>query len=288
MTVRGCAPPTDTSTALPFTEMRAIVGPAVQRGVDRMWSLNSLDWSAIRPEQLTVTDRYVVRFTTFIEDHVPGYVASLMETFPTVGQDIDLETFCTNREYFRYLISWAYDEQRHASALTRYQIEAGMAEEDALLRDLAAEGRKVFAELPRHPLEAFTYTMVQEKATHLFYQRFQEVAQEPVLRALLRSLGRDEARHFALYSQLVAAYLRRHGILAVPHLKQALQTFKMPLATSLTDYWRSSLRVTRALRFDVTDAYEPVARLVSDLADSPGDPNVADLMGFVTAMRRLP
>jgi len=50
----------------------------------------------------------------------------------------------------------------------------------------------------------FTYTLVQEKATQLFYQRFNAVATEPVLRDLLLRLARDEARHFAFYAELIA------------------------------------------------------------------------------------
>jgi hypothetical protein len=267
-------------------DMRAAVEPAVQRGADRSWSLTDLKWDAIQPQRLSPADIFVVRFTTFIEDHIPGYLTSLLDTFPVSGQDIDIEAFCTNREYFRFLIAWAYDEQRHASALTRYQVTAGIAGEESLLRELAEQGRKQFQELPTHPLEAFVYTMVQEKATHLFYQRFQSIAEEPVLRELLRLLGRDEARHFALYNNLVAAYLRRHGTSALGHIKHVLQTFRMPLTATLTDYWKWSVCAPKAVRVDITEAYEPVARLVRDFVDAPGDPDVDDLLTFIAAMRK--
>ncbi|WP_280382541.1 acyl-ACP desaturase [Nocardia wallacei] len=269
-------------------DIRAAVEPAVQRGADRGWSLADVRWDAIQPEALTKSDEFVIRFTTFIEDHIPGYVTSLLDNFPVTGEDIDLEQFCGNREYFRFLVAWAYDEERHASALTRYQTASGLADEEDLLRELAVEGRKQFQELPDNPLEAFVYTMVQEKATHLFYQRFHAVAREPVLRDLLQRLGRDEARHFSLYRHLVAAYVRRHGTRTIPHLKHVLENFKMPLTASLTDYWKWSLCAPKSVRFDVTDAYEPVGHLVRDLIDSPGDPDVDDLMSFITEMRRLP
>ncbi|PXX58105.1 fatty acid desaturase [Nocardia tenerifensis] len=272
---------------LPFMDIRACVEPAVQLGADRGWNLADVRWGAIEPGALTRSDEFVIRFTTFIEDHIPGYVTSLLANFPVVGEDIDLDEFCGNREYFRFLMAWAYDEERHASALTHYQIAAGLADEEELLRELAAEGRKQFQELPGTPLEAFVYTMVQEKATHLFYQRFHAVAQEPVLRDLLQRLGRDEARHFALYRDLVAAYLRRHGTRTLPHLKNVLENFKMPLTASLTDYWRWSLCAPKSVRFDVTDAYEPVGRLVRELVDSPGSPDVDDLLSFITEMRQI-
>jgi acyl-[acyl-carrier-protein] desaturase len=278
--------------ALPLTDIRAAVGPAVQRAVDRTWSLASLDWNGLRPEALTDDDRSVVRFITFIEDHIPGYLTWLLDSFPTSsptsGDQLDVDTFCVNREYFRFFVTWAYDEERHAAALTQYQITAGMAETDDLLRELAVEGRKHFDIPHENPLQAFTYTLVQEKATQLFYQRFHGVAAEPVLRELLRLLGRDEARHFALYSHLVGDYLRRNGTRAVPSVKDVLATFRMPLADTLTGYWRWSLRVADAVGYDHTEAYEALVRLVRELVDTPGDLDVGDLVSFVAAIRRLP
>ncbi|TDD81750.1 acyl-ACP desaturase [Actinomadura rubrisoli] len=274
--------------SLPIRDIRAAVGPAVQRGADRTWSLGDLDWPAIRPDALTEDDRSVVRFITFIEDHIPGYLTWLLDAFPIVGEDIGIDDFCANREYFRFFVTWAADEERHAAALTRYQVEAGMAETDDLLRELAAEGRKRF-ELPyEHPLQAFTYTMIQEKATQLFYQRFKAAAAEPVLRDLLRRLARDEARHFALYGQLVETYLRRGQVHAVPHVKDVLSTFRMPLSETLTGYRRWSLQVADSVGYDHTEAYEALERLVRDVVNAPGALDDDGLMSMVAAIRRLP
>jgi acyl-[acyl-carrier-protein] desaturase len=271
----------------PLTGIRDTVAHAVQRGADRGWSLDSLPWGKLRPERLTETDTSVVRFITYIENHLPGYLSWLLDTFPVIDDDIGLEDCARHREYFRFFVAWAYDEERHAAALTRYQIESGLAEPTALLADLAAEGRKQI-DLPyEHPLQAFTYTLVQEKATQLFYQRFNDVVQEPVLNELLRLLARDESRHFAFYNQLVSGYLRRGGAAAVPHLKDVLTTFRMPLATTLTGYWRWSLKVADAVGYDHTEAYEALARLVRELVDAPGEPAVDDLLTFVARVRRL-
>jgi acyl-[acyl-carrier-protein] desaturase len=274
---------------LSTSEVHDAVTTAVRRGTERMWSIDDLDWSAVRPDSLTDEDRSVVRFITFIEDHIPGYLTWLLKAFPVDGTaDIDVEEFGVNREYFRFFVAWAYDEERHAATLTRYQVATGMADTDDLLRELAAEGAKHF-ELPyEHPLQAFTYTLVQEKATQLFYQRFMAAAHEPLLRDLLRRLARDEARHFALYSELVGAYLRRDGARAVPHLKEVLHTFQMPLANTLSGYWRWSLRASDAVGYQHTEAYEALVRLVRELVTAPGEAAVADLADFVAAIRRLP
>jgi hypothetical protein len=273
---------------LPLHDVSAAAGIAVQRGADRSWSLADLDWTTLRPDDLTDNDRSVVRYITFIEDHIPGYLMALLNSFPIEDPDLDLAEVCVNREYFRFLIAWAYDEERHSSALTQYQLRAGIATADDLPRELATESRKPFRNPYQHPLQTFAYTLIQEKATQLFYQRFRDVATEPLLRDLLQRLARDEARHFALYSDLVGAYLRRDGTRAVPHLKEVLETFRMPLADSLTNYWRWSLKVADTVGYDHTDAYEALVRLVQDCLDQPGQLGADELMTFVAAVRRLP
>ncbi|GAA1013157.1 hypothetical protein Aple_016720 [Acrocarpospora pleiomorpha] len=269
-------------------EIRELTRKAVSRAGTRQWSIDELSWASLRPEELTDTDRSVVRFITFIEDHIPGYLTYFLDAFPVSGEDLAIEEFCFNREYFRFLISWANEEERHASVLTRYQIEAGISDPDALMRELAEEGRKKFALPYENPLQAFTYTLVQEKATQLFYQRFRTVATEPVLRDLLHRLARDEARHFAFYAELVGAYVKRHGLAAsVPDLKDVLSTFRMPLADTLNGYWRWSLKIADATSYDHTEAYEALVRLVSDFATSRGDAAMVDLAEFVHRIRAV-
>jgi acyl-[acyl-carrier-protein] desaturase len=269
-------------------EMRELANRAVDRAATRQWSVDDLSWTTLRPEELTETDRSVVRFITFIEDHIPGYLTYFLDAFPVSGEELAIEEFCFNREYFRFLISWANEEERHASVLTRYQVEAGINTPDALMRELAEEGRKKFALPYENPVQAFTYTLVQEKATQLFYQRFRTVAKEPVLRDLLHRLARDEARHFAFYAELVGAYVNRHGLAStVPDLKDVLATFRMPLADTLNGYWRWSLKIADATSYDHTEAYDALVRLVTGFATSSGDASAADLTEFVHRIRAV-
>jgi acyl-[acyl-carrier-protein] desaturase len=268
--------------------MRDLVEHSVLRGAERQWSVDDLNWAALRPERLTATDRSAVRFITFIEDHIPGYLSYFLDAFPVVGTELSVAEFCFNREYFRFLIAWAYDEERHASVLTRYQVEAGISDAGKLALELAEEGRKPFSLPYEHPIQAFAYTLVQEKATQLFYQRFRSVVTEPVLRDLLNRLARDESRHFAFYCQLVGAYLKRHGVAAtVPDLKDVLGTFRMPLADTLPGYWRWSLKVADAAGYDHTEAYNALTRVVRDFTDERGDASADDLLSFVQRIRGL-
>ena len=280
------AEPARDTEQIELPAMRDLVNQYVLRGVRRQWSIDELDWTALRPERLTATDQSVVRFITFIEDHIPGYLAYFLNAFPVVGTDLSIEEFCFNREYFRFLIAWAHDEERHASVLTRYQLEAGISGPDKLALELAEEGRKRFSLPYEHPVQAFAYTLVQEKATQLFYQRFKDIVTEPVLRDVLTRLARDESRHFAFYCQLVAAYVQRHGLAAtVPDLKEVLGTFRMPLSGTLAGYWRWSLKVADAAGYDHTEAYESLTRVVRDFTDERGKASAADLLSFVQRIR---
>ncbi|MEE1753793.1 acyl-ACP desaturase [Streptomyces sp. SP18CS02] len=272
---------------LPPDRMHELVDQAVTRAGERSWTLAELDWKGLRPEALTETDRSAVRFITFVEDHIPGYLSQFLDAFPVADAEMELERFGFNREYFRFLVAWAGDEERHASALARYQVETGMATREQLLRDLAEEGRKEFVLPYEHPVQSFTYTLVQEKATQLFYQRFRETVSEPFLKDLLGRLARDEARHFAFYSNLVGAYVARDGAAAVPGLKDVIATFRMPLADTMKGYWRWSLKVADAASYDHTEAYEAVVRLVRGFVDTPGEPSVTDLGDFVAAIRAV-
>jgi acyl-[acyl-carrier-protein] desaturase len=267
-------------------DMSRLGAQAVERGHQRQWSIEDLDWAALRPELLTDDDRSVVRFITLIEDHIPGYLGTLLQTFPTTGADLEIEEFCFNREYFRFLIAWANDEERHASVLTRYQVEAELNSPAQLIRELAEEGRKSFSLPYEHPLQVFTYTLVQEKATQLFYQLFRNKVKEPVLRDLLNRLARDEARHFAFYTELVGAYLGRYGTAStVPSIKSVLEKFRMPLADTLGNYWRWSFKIADYVQYDHTAAYESLGRLVKSFTTERGEASAEDLLTFLDRLR---
>jgi acyl-[acyl-carrier-protein] desaturase len=272
---------------LGLTEVRGAVEAVVQRGADQAWSLGDVAWDTLRPELLTDDDRSVVSFITLIEDHLPGYLSWLLDTFPVDGSDADVATVAVRREYVRFFVAWAYDEERHASVLTRYQEQSGMAEPERLRLDLAEVARHHFQPPYLEPIEVFVYTMLQEKATQLFYQQFRAVVAEPVLSDVLRRMSRDEARHFSLYAHLVEQYLQRDFEVAAPHLKEVLRTFRMPLADVLPGYRRWSDKVARTARYDHTEAYSALHRLVDRYANAAGDGR-HDLEHLLAAIRSMP
>ena len=278
----------NTGSGLPPLDLMTVAKAAddvVQRGAERIWSVTDLDWDAIRPELLTDGDRSAVRYLTYIEDHIPGYLSWSMRSFPVDGAELDTPTVALNREYFRFFVAWAYDEERHARMLTRYQEVAEMADPRQLRLELAEEGRKHF-DLPYlEPVAVFTYTMLQEKATQLFYQHFRSVVREPLLRDLLLRVARDETRHYVFYAQMVEEYLRRDPEAAAPHLKEVLRTFRMPLADMLPRYRRWSAEIAENTGYDHMEAYVALERLVDQYINGRDDSGVA---GLLRAARSMP
>jgi acyl-[acyl-carrier-protein] desaturase len=282
----GTAVDTATFEHLPASAMRRIARESRERSAGRGFVISDLPWDSLRPEALTDEDRSVVRFITFIEDHIPGYLTYFLTAFPVVG-DLPDSRVAFNREYFRFLVGWADDEERHASSLTEYQVAAEMATEDQLLAQLAVEGKKPFVLPYSHPLEAFVYTLIQEKATQLFYQRFAATVKEPFLAQLLNLLARDEARHFAFYSAVVSQTLRAAPRSSLTQMRDVVASFRMPLADTLHGYWRWSLQVAVAAGYDHTQAFESLTWLVRGFADTRGMPEAEELLSLVDGIRKV-
>lgn len=267
--------------------LAAIVEPFVRTADTKRWDRFGFDWDAIDPERLTEGHRSAVEFITFIEDHLPGYLAEYAQMFP-VDDSVDLDTFAHNREMYRFSVVWGQEEDAHAHVLFTYQVRSGMAEPDALRRRLAAEGIKKFVMPYEHPVQMAAYTLIQEKATQLFYQQFAHSTGEPILQDILRALARDEARHFSFFADLMQAYVARLGERVLPEVKDVLQTFRMPLADTLKRYWRWAIEVADSVGgYDHTEAYEALEKTVQKAADSSLHSKTTSLDGFVRGVRAL-
>jgi acyl-[acyl-carrier-protein] desaturase len=259
----------------------------VRRAAEGRWSLEDVNWAAVRPENLTADDHVIIRYITFVEDHIPTYLSFNLAAFPTAGQD-DVRVYQRNREYFRFLLAWANDEERHACALSQYQLAAEMTDEAGLARELADVGRGSWSLPYADPLEAFIYLFMQEKATQLFYQHYRQAVREPVLKSLLGYLIRDESRHFAFYSRLVEESLHRAGPTTLAAAKNVLANFRMPLDGAFDGYWRMAVTVVDSVGHDHTEAYDALGKLVGRYADTVGTPEAEDLGRLIRAVQRMP
>ncbi len=241
----------------------------------------SIPWQELKPELLTEKQRSAVAFITFIEDHLPGYFAEYNKFF-SIDEDTPLEICVHNRELYHFLVRWAQEEDRHAHVLANYQLRSGLGSPEKLYQDLAQEGRKHFFVDFTSPPQVFTYALLQEKATLLYYKQLHNAIQEPVLKYILRLLAKDEARHFAFFARVVGAYLEQFGEQVIPHLRTVLENFKMPLHNTLKNYWRWSLAICDAAGgYKHTDAYEDLGILVNKFADASTHSKAADLIDLI-------
>lgn len=248
----------------------------------RRWEVElDFDWDRVDASRLTEGQRSAVQFITIIEDHLPGYFALYQKHFP-VDTTVDREAFIHNRELYHFTVRWAQEEDTHARVLARYQTAAGLSDADRLRVDLAVEGQKEFTLPYLQAVQLFTYPLVQEKATQLYYQHLRDVVAEPVLREILNRLSRDEARHFSFFASMLTRYLQVHGDRVVEPIREVIANFRMPLADTMRGYWRWALRIADTASYDHTEAYEHLIRVVNRAVDVRSE-RVEELIKFVSA-----
>lgn len=273
---------------LPAHDLAAAVDSfllATANGGRRWDAETSFDWELADAGRLTEGQRSAVEFVTVIEDHLPGYFGIYHEHFP-VDDTVDPETFAHNRELYHFSVRWAAEEDTHARALRHYQVEAGMRDRADLREDLVGPGQRSFELSYGHPVQYFTYALVQEKATQIYYQHLRAVVEDPVLRELLTRLSRDEARHFTFMADVVSRHLRHQGDAVVEPIREVIATFRMPLADTMRGYWRWALRIADTARYDHTDAYEHLIKVLDRAVDGRSD-RLDELVSFVTAARSI-
>ncbi|MFC4943073.1 acyl-ACP desaturase [Pseudonocardia sp. GCM10023141] len=253
---------------------------------ERRWDAErSLDWDAADADRLSDGQRSAVEFVTVIEDHLPGYFDVYHRHFPVDGS-VDPRVFTHHRELYHFTVRWAAEEDTHARALARYQRAAGMGTRDELRADLTAYGQQEFTLPYEHPVQFFTYALVQEKATQIYYQQLRAGVGDPVLADLLTKLSRDEARHFTFFADVVSRYLRVHGDRVVTPIRDVIADFRMPLAGTVRGYWRWALRIADTARYDHTDAYEHLIAVIDRAVDVRTDP-LDELIRFVDSCRTV-
>jgi rubrerythrin len=289
MTHSAAAPPPSPAAAsprIPVAELAALIDDYACDADQRDFSITDRTrWPAVERGRLTPDQVAALRFITFIEDHTPGYLAEYQRVYP-IHDGLPEAEALYNREMHRFSTRWAVDEERHADLLFKYQVHAQIADADELRRELVREGVKPFhLEQRGHHAAIVAYTVIQEKATQIFYRRFEKAIDEPCLAAILGQLGRDESRHFAFFCRILDAYLRSATSSSLDAIKDVLFHFKMPLATSLKGYWRWALRVADAVGYDHTEAYESLLRVVERTADAATDSRTASMHDFIRSVR---
>lgn len=265
----------------------AVTSYMMSSPIPRRWDVEtSFDWDAADANRLTDGQRSAVEFVTIIEDHLPGYFALYQRHFP-LEDGVDRKTFLHNRELYHFTVRWAQEEDSHARALFRYQVASGMTNPAELRESLANEAQKEFVLPYEHAVQFFAYALVQEKATQLYYQHLRDVAGDPVLRDVLNRLSRDEARHFAFMADVVERFLVAYGDDVVDPIRDTIAHFRMPLADTMRGYWRWALRIADTARYDHTEAYDYLNRVINHAVNAKTE-RQQELIRFLTALRSTP
>ena len=230
---------------LPLERLRHHIDGYNRLADDSNWNrFKSLHWNELNPSLLTEGQKNAVVFVTYVEDHLPGYFSEYQSLFPIETDSMALSLH--NRELFHFTVRWGLEEDRHAQALALYQYHAGIEpDRNRLEEKLIIENRKPFSIGFSQPVQVFTYTLLQEKATQLYYQSLSRVVKEPVLNRLLIYLTKDESRHFGFFSEMVDSFVESYGEKVLSLIEEVALNYKMPLHNTMEDYRRRAILMAR-------------------------------------------
>ena len=238
----------------------------------------------IRPELLTEQQLSALRTAMLVEDHIPGYAKAyhrLFELDPGLP-DVELDT---RRAMLHFVFKWTSDEDRHAHTLENYIRATGRIDEADLSKEMRIATGKQYAAPHEDPMQMAVYTVIQEKATQVFYSCLRDAVEEPVLKQVLDALSKDEARHCGFFADLLRTYMAEPGTHDFAKVKEAVQVFKMPLYGTLDDYKRRSINMMRAAPgYHYRDAFVLIRQALGRFADARTDSRSTSLQDLLEAL----
>jgi rubrerythrin len=197
------------------------------------------------PPRLTPHQLEAVKTAFLIEDHIPGYATEYFRIFP-VDASVPAEQAAWNRELQHFIFRWCAEEDRHAHVLELYIEKTGQVSSEALLNERIKEGKKAYRAPHDDHFQLFTYTLLQEKATQIFYMSLRKHIEDPLLKEILLKLAQDEARHCHFFTEVVRLQLKARKSAAIPLLQETVERFRMPLSDMLENYKRRSIIMKHA------------------------------------------
>lgn len=190
-----------------------------------MWQYTAIPWDRIQRQLVRETDLVAVRGAMLIESHNPVYTKVL------------LDYFRYDHEMAAFTVLWSYEELKHYAVLRAWLEASDLVDVFALEQELevARAGDWGQQQSEYTPLQWFTYTMLQEEITGLFYKKFAARAAEPVLRDILLLVAKDEYRHCQWYldkaKDLVAGDKK-----LMEQVDEVLLKFEMPGPSFIQDF----------------------------------------------------
>lgn len=156
--------------------------------------------------------------------------------------------------------NWGYEESKHSFSLREYLLRTGQRSWEQM-RDYE---KRIFEKrwsMPFDtPREMAIYGSLQEKATWMVYRAQLQNAKaigDPVLSAIYRLAGRDEAAHASFYQDTLALCLEEDREGTVRDMAHVIANFKMPAYDLIPDY-EERVEVMRSVGIDRKVFYKNV------------------------------
>jgi len=192
----------------------------------RRWSImDGIPWHQCNPS-LDPAIADVVESFCAVELYLPDYLSKLI---PQVR---------ANRGRAWMLANWGYEEAKHSMVLGDWLLRSGHRSEEEMA-DLEEEVFSHEWDLPHdNPRAMICYTMVQELATWLHYNKLRELVGDhgdPALYRLLTLIAIDERAHYDFFRRLVKVYLDYDRQATLEQMRRVVNGFNMPAVHMLAD-----------------------------------------------------
>lgn len=238
----------------------------------------------IRAELLTEPQLDSLRTAMLVEDHIPGYARAYHRMF-ALEEGLPQEELELRRQMLHFVFKWTSDEDRHAHTLENYLRASGRVDGEALSAEMRSAAVKPYEAPHADPMQMAVYTVIQEKATQVFYSCLRDAVEEPVLKQVLDALSRDEARHCGFFADLLRTYMADPRAGDFDRVKEAVSAFKMPLYGVLEDYKRRSITMMRsAPGYHYRDAFVLIRQALGRFADARTDSRSQSLRDLLDAL----
>lgn len=142
------------------------------------WSMADIPWGQI--DMSVVDDRLI--------SLVRGAMFGELTTYSATHAFMTL--FTDDIDFTQWLSVWLYEETKHPHALAKWLSETGNPLSAAFFRD----GR-VIVPMSTSRVEMLTFNIISEVVAGMNYSRTSVIMPEPVLKIIMRNLGKDELRH---------------------------------------------------------------------------------------------
>lgn len=201
------------------------------------WVMGDIDFSLAPYDKVSPLQIKAIRGALAVESHNPVYTQVL------------LEMNRPDHEMTSFIVTWAYEENKHYMVLRQYLLDSGKMDRDELKAELGVIRSGPWGDEERNfsRIKSFTYTTLQEQVTGFFYQKFAEGLDDaPLLKLILHLIGKDEYRHCQYYLMKAKQELAQDKG-RMREVDEALLTFGMPGPTFIKNYSEYGVAMTEAI-----------------------------------------